>query len=176
MWTALGRDTSKGLSAVRGDVKALGDEQAQMGRRLAHLESGRAARDAQATTGASGKPQGRASLRREFPDLVTREPADDDADVFGDAWPLIVEWREMKAAHPNRGGGLDWLATEERLLTVELALLEDHGMTLPPETYPLRGFERDGQTSWRRTARSDTRRALKKRELLNTLSLRLLWR
>ncbi len=173
---ALGRDTSKGLSAVRGDVKALGDEQAQMGRRLAHLESGRAARDAQATTGASGKPQGRASLRREFPDLVTREPADDDADVFGDAWPLIVEWREMKAAHPNRGGGLDWLATEERLLTVELALLEDHGMTLPPETYPLRGFERDGQTSWRRTARSDTRRALKKRELLNTLSLRLLWR
>ena len=170
---ALGKDLSKGLSAVRGDVKSLGDEH---GRRLAQLESGREAQDAQETTGAAGKPQGRPSLRREFPDLVTREPADDDADVFGNAWPLIVEWRELKAAHPNRGGGLEWLATEERLLTVELALLEDHGMTLPPETYPLRGFERDGQTSWRRTALYDTRRALKKRELLNTLSLGLLWR
>ena len=172
---ALGRDMSKGLSAVRGDVKALGDEQAQMGRRLAQLESGRAARDGAAQdTGAQSKRG--SPVRREFPDLVTREPAEDDADVFGDAWPLIVEWREMKATHPNRGGGLEWLTTEERLLTVELALLEDHGMTLPPETYPLRGFERDGQTSWRRTALSDTRRALKKRELLNTLSLGLLWR
>ena len=170
---ALGKDLSKGLTAVRGDVKSLGDEH---GRRLAQLESGREAQDAQATTGAAGKPQGRPSLRREFPDLVTIEPADDDADVFGNAWPLIVEWRELKAAHPNRGGGLEWLATEERLLTVELALLEDHGMTLPPETYPLRGFERDGQTSWRRTALYDTRRARRKRELLRRLTFGLLWR
>ena len=169
---ALGKDLSKGLSAVRGDVKALGDEH---GRRLAQLESGREAQDAQATTGAAGKPQGRASLRREFPDLVTREPADDDADVFGNAWPLIVEWRELKAAHPNRGGGLEWLATQERLLTVELTLLEEHGMTLPPETYPLRGFERDGQTSWRRTALYDTRRARRRRELLRKVTFGL-WR
>ena len=61
-------------------------------------------------------------------------------------------------------------------MTVELALLEDHGMTLPPETYPLRGFERDGQTSWRRTALYDTRRARRKRELLRRLTFGLLWR
>ena len=42
-------------------------------------------------------------MRREFPDLVTLEPADDDEDVFGDVWPLIVEWRELKATHPNEG-------------------------------------------------------------------------
>ena len=35
---ALGKDLSKGLTAVRGDVKSLGDEH---GRRLAQLESGR---------------------------------------------------------------------------------------------------------------------------------------
>ena len=34
-----------------------------------------------------------------------------------------------------------------------MALLQEHGMTLPPETYPLRGFARDGQTGWR-TARA----------------------
>ena len=38
-------------------------------------------------------------------------------------------------------------------------------MTLPPETYPLRGFDRNGQLNWRRTALYDTRRARAKREL-----------
>ena len=79
-------------------------------------------------------------------------------------------------AHPNDGKGLAWLAEEERFLALELALLEDHGMTLPPEKRPLRGFDRGGQINWRRTALFDTRRALKKRELLNRLSLGLLWR
>ena len=49
---------------------------------------------------------------------------------------------------------------------MELAPLEEHGMTLPPETYPLRGFDRNGQLNWRRTALYDTRRARAKRELL----------
>ena len=57
-----------------------------------------------------------------------------------------------------------------------MALLEDHGMTLPPARFPLRGFDRNGQVTHRWTALYDTRRALRKRELLNTLTLRLLWR
>ena len=61
-------------------------------------------------------------------------------------------------------------------MTVELTLLEEHGMTLPPATFPLRGFDRNGQVNWRKTALSDTRRALSKRELLHTLTLRLLWK
>ena len=107
---------------------------------------------------------------------MTRETEEDDEEVFGDAWALIAEWRELKDAHPNDGRDLAWLAAEERLRVVELALLEEHGMTLPPEKRPLRGFDRDGQINWRRTALYDTRRALRKRELLNTLTLRLLWR
>ena len=45
-------------------------------------------------------------------------------------------------------------------------MLEEHGLTLPPEKQPLRGFGRDGQTSWRRTALGDTRKALARRKLL----------
>ena len=56
--------------------------------------------------------------------------------------------------------------TEERLLGLELAMLEDHGLTLPPEKQPLRGFGRKGQTNWRWKALYDTRVALRKRELL----------
>ena len=91
---------------------------------------------------------------------MTREPADDDEAVFGEAWLLIAEWRELKDAHPNRGKGFEWLSDEERLLVMELALLEEHGMTLPPEKQPLRDFARDGQINWRQATLYDTRRAL----------------
>ena len=125
---------------------------------------------------AGPQPRKRPSLRREYPDLVTLEPAEDDEDVFGEVWPLIVEWRELKAVHPDAGKSLSWLRTEERFLALELTLLEGHGLTLPPATFPLRGFDRNGQVNWRKTALSDTRRALRKRELLHTLTLGLLWK
>ena len=163
---ALGKDMHRGLAAVQGEVKALRGERTLEMRRLAQAEAGRGARGAQESVGAVGKPKGRTSLRREYPELVTLEPAEDDEQVFGDAWPLIVEWRGLKDTHPNRGSSLSWLVTEERFLSVELVLLEEHGMTLPPETYPLKGFDRNGQLNWRRTALYDTRRARAKREVL----------
>ena len=97
---------------------------------------------------------------------MTREAAEGDEEVFGEAWPLIAEWRELKDGHPVRGKGFEWLTDEKRLLVMELTLLEEHGMTLPPEKQPLRDFARNGQVNWRRTALSDTRRALRKWELL----------
>ena len=105
--------------------------------------------------------------RRLDPEIVTVEPAgDDDPEVYGDAWPLVEEWRGLRAGHPRRGGSLSWLVTAERLLMLELAMLEEHGLTLPPEKQPLRGFGRRGQTSWRWKALGDTRVALRKRKLL----------
>ena len=181
----LSKDTHRGLAAVQGEVRALRSEHAQeirqLERRLAQVEAGGGVQGAAAeATGAAGKPKRRPSLRREYPELVTLEPADNDEEVFGDAWPLIVEWRGLKDTHPDRGGSLSWLVTEERFLSLELALPQEHGMTLPPETYPLRGFDRNGQLNWRRTALYDTRRARAKRELLRwvrrALTLGLWWR
>ena len=165
----LGNDMSQGLSAVQGEVKALRNEQEQSLRRV----EGRLCRVESAGGNASG-PGGSGNaarrpaprLRREFPELVTVDSADDDEAVYGEAWGLIQEWRELKDTHPNRGRGLDWLSAEERLLSVELALLEEHGLTLPPETYPLKGLDRSGQVNWRRRALDDTQRARKRRELL----------
>ena len=170
----LGKDLRRRMAAVEGRVEALKSSDAQ-GTGAGHAGAGPSPAEA-GVSGRDRQPTSRPRERREYPDLVTLEPAEDDDEVFGDAWPLIVEWRGLKAAHPNEGESLDWLAAEERLRTVELALLEDHGMTLPPEKRPLRGFDRDGQTNWRRTALFDTRRAIRKRELLNRLSLGRLWR
>ena len=171
---SLGKEVRRQVAAVEGQVASLRRDGAQ-GTGAGHAGAG----PSQAEAGASGmgrKPPPRPRLRREYPDLVTLEPAEDDEEVFGEAWPLIVEWRGLKDVHPNEGKGLDWLRTEERFLALELALLEDHGMTLPPARFPLRGFDRNGQVNWRQTALFDTRRALRKRDLLNRLSFGLLWR
>ena len=155
---ALAEDVSKGFAAVRGDVKALRDDH---GRRLTQLEGGGGPQDDGEETKAAGGPATRREARwRKFPDLVTREPVEGDEKVFGAAWPLISEWRELKKAHPIRGKGFAWLTDHERLLEMELALLLEHGMTLPPEKQPLRGFDRGGQVNWRRSALANTWRAL----------------
>ena len=120
------------------------------------------------------------ALRRPFPDVVTVEPADDDADVYGEAWPLVEEWRRLRAGHPHDGKGVRWLETEERILVLALAMLDEHGLTLPPETQPLRGFARKGQTRWRTAALYETQRALAwaklRRWIRRALTLGLWWR
>ena len=162
---ALGKEARRRLAAVEGEVAGLRGNGAQgagqPGAGPAQAGPGKSkAEGLGAGTGESFRP----SPRREYPDLATLEPADDDEEVFGDAWPLIFEWRELKGAHLNEGRGLAWLKDEERLLVLELALLEEHGLTLPPEQRPLRGFARSGQISWRRTALNDTRKARARRE------------
>ena len=118
----------------------------------------------------------RTRQRRVDPEVVTEEAAEDDPEVYGDAWLLVQKWRSMRADHPHRGKSLSWLKTEERLLVLELAMLEEHGLTLPPETQPLRGFGRKGQTTHRWKALADTRRALRKRKLLRWVMPWLWWR
>ena len=165
----LGKEARRRLSAVEGAVAALGRNDHQ-GTGAGHAGTGPSrggADEAEAGAARAGrKPPSKPRVRREYPDLATREPAPDDEEIFGEAWPLIVEWRGLKDAHPNEGKGLDWLTAQERLSELELALLEEHGMTLPPEKQPLRGLDRSGQTSWRRTALYDTRRARAQAELL----------
>ena len=176
----LGREMNLGLTAVQGEVRELREAQERGMRRVARLEAGGYAEDGEKVAESGGATAatpgpgdtGRRSpprQRREFPELVTVDAADDDEEVFGAAWELIQEWRKLKDGHPGRGKGLDWLRVEERVLAVELALLEDHGLTLPPETYPLRGLDRSSQVNWRRKALEDAQRARKRRELLGRL-------
>ena len=110
------------------------------------------------------KPQSK--IRRDDPLVLTEAPEPDDEEFYGAVWPLIAEWRELRASHPNAGKGLSWLVEEERLMEVEVSLIEDHGFTLPPEREALRGLAIRSQLTWRRKALYDTRRARIKRERL----------
>ena len=44
-----------------------------------------------------GSRAGRTGAQRRYDELVTREPADDDEQVYGAAWPLVDEWRGLWA-------------------------------------------------------------------------------
>ena len=112
--------------------------------------------------------------------VVTAAVGEDDAAAYGASWPAVDAWRRLRRDHPDRGGTLSGLQREEELLELELVLLETFGLTLPPETEPLRGFGRRGQVTWRRRALHDTRRARVRREALRwlrrMLTLGLWWR
>ena len=189
----LAKELHEGLDAVKGEVKTLGEEQgralAKIEGKLTRLETTRESTaepaEAQDATGdapekapATDKPSARARYpRRLHPELVTREPAPDDEEVFGAAWPLIEEWREIwKAGHVGTGKGLAWLETDARVRELEVALLEEYGMTLPPETEPLHGLYRSSQLTWRKDTLFDVRRALAWRYLLWKALTCGLWR
>ena len=154
---------------LRKGMKALGETHAQGMRRLEQ----RLAQGENRSGGGTGLPRpapvSGAVSRRRHPGLVTAEPDDDDEDVFGAAWPLVQEWRDLWAEHPARGKGLEWVSTRHRILEVEVALLEEHGLTLPPETEPLRGLDRGAQLNWRLKALHQFRKRRARLELLATL-------
>ena len=148
----LAEESRSGREAAAAELAALREEHAGsvlgLQRRLGRLESGERGREGEDPGAGSaadpgGKPPEPASPRRKHPELVTREPAPDDGEVFGAAWPLVDEWRRLRAGHGAGGEGLAWLIAEERVLELEVALLEEHGLTLPPDEEPVRGLWRE---------------------------------
>ena len=183
----VGQAAAEVQRVAEADAGQQGGEQSRelqrLERRMDRLESAGGVGAGRAGGAPSSGPGGNARMgnaqRRPHPDLVTRDPAADDEEVFGDAWPLVDEWRGLWQGHPDRGWGLRWLETEALILELELVMLEEHGLTLPPETEPLRGLERNAQLGWRQKALADTRRKLARRRALRRLRRLLtlgLWR
>ena len=104
--------------------------------------------------------------RRDYDEIVTVEPANDDSYVYGKAWSLVRQWRMLRRGHPIKGRTLSWMERQERLLTVELALLNEHGLTLPPDAQPIDDQWRRHVTEWRLRDRRAVRRRILCRKLL----------
>ena len=148
-------------------VEALREEFAQdiqrLERRVERMESVRGS-----VPGAAGGGSRASQVRsqRRYPDVVAWQPADDDEPVYGAAWPLVDEWRRLWAGHSPTGRGLAWVSARERILELEVAMLEEHGLTLPQETAPLRGLDRGEQLNWRVRELAGVRRKRARLELL----------
>ena len=177
------KEMGGGLEAVVGEVEALWEEYTrkfrQVERQLGRVEAQQNGHSDAKVPDAAGEPAPDVKELRRYRDVVTSDPAPDDEEVFGAAWPLIIEWRGLREGHPNQGKGLAWLETEERIRELEVAMLEDHGLTLPPETEPLRGLDRSSQLNWRRETLHEVRVTRARRELLRSVRRVLtlgLWR
>ena len=106
---------------------------------------------------------------RDYKDVVTVEPAPDDSYVYEKAWPLVEEWRRLRRDHPREGKTLSWMERQERTLVVEMELLDDHKLTLPPEKMPIDDLWRLHILNWRRNDLHVIRMRIRRRKLLRCL-------
>lgn len=181
------RDATEALRALTSAVDALRGEH---GERLTALETRLAAVEAPSPPEAvpvAGAPStdthGPAASAGEQPapvHVVTQEAGPGDQRAYGAAWPLVTEWRAVHTRHHPEGRGVDWLRDEERLRELEIALIGEHELALPPERYRWDGFTRRAQLRWRertlRRVRGERRRAQWRRWLRRLLTLGLWWR
>ena len=88
-------------------------------------------------------------FRSTSPSVVTMEPQPGDEQIYGTAWPLVDEWRRLRQSHPAPGRGVSWLVDEERMREMEIALIDKHELTMPPDTDAWDSLGRGTQVRWR---------------------------
>ena len=109
--------------------------------------------------------------RRLHPTVVTLEPEAGEEDVYGKtAAELVVQWRQARSEFLSASGRLERAVAEERMRGLEVRLIGEHEMTLPPalETW---------DASTRRSELWVRERALRRvrRERVRAQCLRWLW-
>ena len=116
--------------------------------------------------------------RREYPEPLTCEPAQDDGEFYGDAWPLVNDWRTLELRRVV-GTKLNRARTRERIMELELAMIDEQGLTLPPANSPMHPSEKRIHLGWRMKTLGDLRRERRRLEFLGRVQRVLtlgLWR
>ena len=112
--------------------------------------------------------------------VVTLEMQPDEEEAFGSAVALVVEWRSLRNPAARLGSRVERARTAVRRWELEVELLRDFHLTLPPETEPLDDSRRSDHIRWRLEALAEARRELARakriRVLRRSLTLGLWWR
>ena len=92
--------------------------------------------------------------------VVTLEEQPGEEHAFGPGAPLVAEWREVRA---RMGGGsagsrVDRAVAGVRRWVLEVEMLRDFQLTLPPETEPLDDSRRKDHVRWREDALAEANR------------------
>ena len=173
-------------TAIESEIKALREEQAQgvrgLERRLAGLEARQVEAGPPPPAVMDGRRQvgKRAAARREYPELVTLDPEPGEEQVYGEATSLIVQWRKVRGDHHEARDRLGRAEAEERMRELEIAMIEEHKLTLPPARYPWNTFDRRDEVWSRRQTlarvRGERVRAHLRRWIRRVLTLGLRWK
>lgn len=172
---ALERERQGGLEAVVGEVKAMREEhdreRLQVERRLLRLESGRHGPETPSPSIPEPDSKRREVPRRTYPQLVTVDAEPGEDLVYGEATPVIVEWRTVREESRRllkSGPALARTEVHRRMLELEIALIGEQGLTLPPTSYPWDWAERDEQV-W------DRKQVIKRVRMERNWALMRLW-
>ena len=181
---ALAKGLREGIDGVRGEIESLGAQGLHGAAKPANRWSGldklrRRAGAAAGRVGGARERRGKRTVERMLdPAVVTSDHVPGDEEVYGEAWPLVDEWRALELRR-EVGTKLDQSRTRERIMELEIAMIEEHGLTLPPAISPMHPSEKSSYLDWRRRALEDLRKERVKREVLSkvlrVLSLGL-WR
>ena len=105
-----------------------------------------------------------------------RPPGEEE--TYGAASALVTEWRRIRGRR-GAAAGVERARVRERVMELEVEMLGEGGLTLPPETEPLHPTRRAVQIGWRRRELHALRIERARREALEwvrrTLTLGL-WR
>ena len=182
---ALREEMREEIETVRGEIDTLGDGAthgaSKPDGRLVGLDVLRRRAMGAAARAGQVRTRLRATMienRREYPSLVTREPADDDQEVYGDAWPLVDEWRSLELRR-EVGTKLDRARTRERIMELEIEMIDERSLTLSPAKTPMQPSEKRTHLGWRERALDDLRRERARLEILGRVRRGLtlgLWR
>ena len=108
--------------------------------------------------------------------VVTLVEQPDEEHAFGPAAALVAEWRRLRTRDNMRAGRVDRAWAAVRRWELEVAMLGDFGLTLPPETEPLDASRREDHLRWRREALAGAlAKARRLRWLRRVLTLGLRW-
>ena len=158
-----GRLSRRMRSALQAYQESEAGQPEETGRRVAEPEEAREGPEsvpapaAEERVGGECPTPGRA---HGLPDagVVTLEPQADEEHAFGPAAGLMAEWRELRTGGTSRGSGVEQARAEERRWELEIRLIEEYGLTLPPDREPLQGSKRDDHLRWRREALAHARK------------------
>ena len=173
----LAEEVRTDLAAIRGEVRRLGEGRSGHGPVEARAPAPPPASHESHEVIGQRTQHGSA---RPWPELVTADPVDGEQLIYGEAMPIIAEWRKAMAALGQATHRLERLDAERRVLELEVVLVEEHALTLPPATYPWTRFERRDEVRRKQRVlenmREARRRALLLRWLRRLLTLGLWWR
>ena len=156
----LEKDVRSGLEEIREAVggaaasRTTGREVSELAERVGRLERDRS------RSAAAGEPVPQEGIRvrsdNVHPTVVTAEPHPGGEEHYGEGAVLVAEWRDLRRSMFD-GTGLDQALARERVMELEIAMLGECGLTLPPQTEPLHPSRRAVQVDWRRRELEDLR-------------------
>ncbi len=147
-------------------------------RRVARLERGQGARTAAGSEATAPEPPWAVDdpSRR---GVVTDDPRPGEEASYDRGMPAVVEWRRLNQQR-EKGTKLEQVKTRKRIMELEIAMIGEYELTLPPDTYAIHPSEREGYLRWRRRALADLETERARRELLRwvrrILTFGLWWR